>query len=270
MKVADVMTPEPVTVEAHESLERAYALMDRLEIRHLPVMQDGELCGLLSDRELLEHTGGRRPKGENALGEVRRAMRVPVESVPPTAEVNDAAMLMVRARADCVAVLNGRKLVGILSEVDILRAFVRMVRAGALGREHDPEVARVATREVVSAEPTLALALAREILVTERIRHLPIEQDGRTIAIVSDRDLRRALGRGLSASTRVLDLVKHQKLETIEATARLSAAAELLDRQRIGALVVTAGGKRYGIVTTADVLAHAGELPWGRGPARAD
>jgi CBS domain-containing protein len=195
-------------------------------------------------------------------------MRVPVETVAPDLGVSQAAAVMVEARTDSVAVVSGRKLVGILSEVDLLRAFVRLVRSGALAAEHDPQVSRLATRDVVSADPRTELAVARELLIAERIRHLPLEEGGRTVAIISDRDLRRALGRGLSASTPVGELVKNQKLATIESTEKLSAAADQLDRLRIGALVVTEGGVRFGILTTADVLAHAEKLPWNRAPGR--
>jgi acetoin utilization protein AcuB len=160
--------------------------------------------------------------------------------------------------------VSGRKLVGILSEVDLLRAFVRLVRSGTLAAEHDPQVSKLATRDVVSADPRTELAVARELLIAERIRHLPLEEGGRTVAIVSDRDLRRALGRGLSASTPVGELVKNQKLATIESKEKLSVAADQLDRLRIGALVVTDSGVRFGILTTADVLAHAEKLPWRR------
>ena len=57
MKVFDVMTPNPVTVEVDALLEDAMDLMDRHHVRHLPVLQRGTLGGVVSDRDLLEATG---------------------------------------------------------------------------------------------------------------------------------------------------------------------------------------------------------------------
>jgi acetoin utilization protein AcuB len=83
MKVADVMTPEPVTIESVSSLDRALELMDRLDIRHLPVLEDGRLAGILSDRDVLEATGWRLHGHGDPDGQVRAHMRMPIESVKP-------------------------------------------------------------------------------------------------------------------------------------------------------------------------------------------
>jgi serine phosphatase RsbU (regulator of sigma subunit) len=55
VRVADVMTPDPVTIAPHESFTQAAALMNERGVRHLPVTEQGRLVGILSMRDLLRH-----------------------------------------------------------------------------------------------------------------------------------------------------------------------------------------------------------------------
>ena len=52
MIARDLMTVDPVTVDPKASIGEAWDLMRELEIRHVPVVQDGALVGMLSDRDL--------------------------------------------------------------------------------------------------------------------------------------------------------------------------------------------------------------------------
>ncbi|OAI49951.1 serine/threonine protein phosphatase [Planctomycetaceae bacterium SCGC AG-212-F19] len=65
--VRDWMTPRPQTIQAQDSWEAAMALMDRLHVRHLPVLQDGKLVGILSARDLL----ARRAEHLNRMVELK-------------------------------------------------------------------------------------------------------------------------------------------------------------------------------------------------------
>jgi acetoin utilization protein AcuB len=53
MSVADRMTPEPTTVSPQDSLATAKALMDAEQFRELPVLEQGKLVAILTDRDLL-------------------------------------------------------------------------------------------------------------------------------------------------------------------------------------------------------------------------
>jgi acetoin utilization protein AcuB len=258
MRVAKVMSEDPITVPAAAQLGRAVQLMDEAGVRHLPVLEDGELAGVLSDRELLEATGWRLD-GDGARGLVRRHMRIPVETVDPEATLPEAARQMFLWGVGCLPVVGDGGLVGMLSEMDVLAAFVGAAHEDGL---HDPPIAELMTREVVTVTRETSVEEARGLMLHERVRHLPI-LDGRTVtAIVSDRDLRYAIGRGLSASTPVSALVAGD-LVTAGPSERLSRAAELMELHRIGAVVVLDEGRLTGIVTSLDVLEHAAGLDWG-------
>jgi CBS domain-containing protein len=55
-EVKDIMTANPITVTPEETMDACMALMTEKRIRHLPVVGDGKLCGMLSIRDLLEST----------------------------------------------------------------------------------------------------------------------------------------------------------------------------------------------------------------------
>src|SRR2546423_11515460 len=55
MKVADCMTPEPVCVGPHDSLNAAIQLMDAGDFRAVPVISNGKLVGIVSDRDIRKH-----------------------------------------------------------------------------------------------------------------------------------------------------------------------------------------------------------------------
>jgi len=55
--MAEVMTPEPVTIGINENLEQCIAVMRRYGFRHLPVCHEGQLVGLVSLRDILLHDG---------------------------------------------------------------------------------------------------------------------------------------------------------------------------------------------------------------------
>ena len=127
-RVASVMTPFPYAVGAHESIHTARAMMRQHGIRHLPVMRDGELVGIASARELdvaIELLTEREPEVELPVWAVCRRDPYTVELDAPIADVADA---MANQQIGSVLVTRHGKLAGIITTVDICRAFAELVR----------------------------------------------------------------------------------------------------------------------------------------------
>lgn len=83
-----------------------------------------------------------------------------------------------------VAIGEGDRVVGVLSERDIIRQLAR-IGAGAL----DMDVASAMTREVITANPQDSLDTCLSIMTDRRIRHLPVLEDGRLAGLISIGDL---------------------------------------------------------------------------------
>lgn len=142
-------------------------------------------------------------------------------------------------------------------------------------------VARWMTEHPHTTNP-LALALdAAEIMQDRRCRHVPVVDGDRVVGMVSDRDLRKFLPRrGLPPvasdalqQTLVRDLMSPMPF-TVTADASLREAAELLCREKIGALPVLRHGKLVGIVTVEDLLwafvENTGDAEYGASAASDD
>jgi acetoin utilization protein AcuB len=128
------MTKNVITVLPHEKIIDAFELMQRQGIRHLPVVEDGELKGLVTDRDIRLalipsplSTAEDRVYHLGALEQVEEIMTTDLITVAPTTTIEEAAKLLAQHKIGAVPVVAHGKLVGILTETDILRVFIEML-----------------------------------------------------------------------------------------------------------------------------------------------
>jgi len=131
--VRDIMTPEVTTLGRNDSLQVIKDIMTLGRVRHFPVIDDGKLVGVVSQRDLYKASLGSVMKyGEKAQRlflegiAVKEVMCEPVITIAPHASVKDAARLMTDKKIGCLPVLEGPKLVGIVTETDMLKLVVEM------------------------------------------------------------------------------------------------------------------------------------------------
>jgi acetoin utilization protein AcuB len=112
------MTKQPVFVRERTYVRDAIDLLQSLDIRHLPVVnEDREIVGMLSDRDL------RDPSSNGVESRVCDVMSSNVFAVEEEDDVKDAVELMLENKIGAVPVVDGDgALVGIISYVDALRA----------------------------------------------------------------------------------------------------------------------------------------------------
>jgi acetoin utilization protein AcuB len=123
LPVRDVMATDPITVRPHETARHAYQLMRDNRFRHLPVMEDGRLVGILSDRDL-------RPvllSPGLARARVRELMSEDLTTVGPDTPIEEAASLLVVKKIGCLPVVTQGRLVGIVTETDLLAVLVELL-----------------------------------------------------------------------------------------------------------------------------------------------
>lgn len=134
MLVRGRMTREVVTASPSATLAEASALTRRRRIRHLPVVDDGTLVGVVSDRDLRLAVPAPGTVSEEERGRILRTKTVgevmvrQVVTVSPDAPVEEAAMMLAAHHIGCLPVIEDGRLVGILSETDLLRAFAELFR----------------------------------------------------------------------------------------------------------------------------------------------
>lgn len=122
MLVANRMSSRVVTVESHLSLEAARALLQKHKIRQLPVVKQKKLVGIITDRDLRS-----APTTVKTVGEIMSPKPL---VVGPTASVDEAARVLRLHRIGALPVLDGSRLVGIISATDVLDAFIELSGVG--------------------------------------------------------------------------------------------------------------------------------------------
>lgn len=136
MYVQDIMQKQVVTVTPETRLPDAMRLMRERGFRHLPVIADVGLVGIVSDRDVKRAmVSVPRPVAgaeRNSLdGDVRMVdiMTRSVITAGPTFTVEEAARVMVAERISALPVTDGGRLVGIITETDVVALFVRALGA---------------------------------------------------------------------------------------------------------------------------------------------
>ena len=126
--VREIMTGSPVTLKPEDTLDLANDVISLGRIRHIPVVEDGRLVGLLSERDLIGAAAttifGLKQKRKSALLKtvlIKDVMKKRVISVKPDTPIKDAAHLMADKKIGCVPVIESGTLVGLLTTTDILR-----------------------------------------------------------------------------------------------------------------------------------------------------
>jgi CBS domain-containing protein len=135
LKVSDVMTENPLTVEASDTLEQVEELLEEHRIRQLPVVEGTELVGIITDRDIRPFL---RDRYLGSPEEQERVMKTKVASVmspkpitlSPNDDLKEAIELLIDEKVGGIPVVDedGRAVVGIVTYVDVLRCFLEWLQ----------------------------------------------------------------------------------------------------------------------------------------------
>lgn len=144
LQVKDIMSTELVTLEKDEDLALADTIMSLGRIRHLPVVSEGRLAGLVSHRDILRAQASlladlsvSEDQEWKASVTASEVMRQVIRTVEPETTVLEAARLIYKNKVGCLPVVQDGQLVGIVTEAD----FVRLVIDGLEAERSDETAA---------------------------------------------------------------------------------------------------------------------------------
>lgn len=264
MRVRDVMTSgDLATIRPGDDVALAAQMMLWTHARHLPVVRDGEVVGVISERDLLRHRQNGPGAGASVtIDEIMRSPPVVVDADEPLAT---AISLMFTRKLGCLPVVARGALVGMLTTTDLLRHQLDAALEQPAGTLPTP-VRTVMKPAPAVVAPTSEVFDAAALMGARGIRHLPVvDREHRVVGVVSDRDVRAALGdprrfladpeaRERARETRVADIMSKPAI-TIRADAPLTAAIGHLVHETIGVLPVVADDEKLvGIVSYLDVI----------------
>jgi acetoin utilization protein AcuB len=131
VKVKDLMATTVTTLGRNDTLDLADNIMALGRIRHLPVLDENRVVGVVSERDLFRSAlavalgyGQRAQATLLKTVRVKEVMSEPAITISPEATIKEAARLMIAQKIGCLPVIAAGRLVGIITETDVLRHLV--------------------------------------------------------------------------------------------------------------------------------------------------
>jgi CBS domain-containing protein len=128
MNISEIMTREVITLRPESNLREAIGIIQKFRIRHIPVVDEGKLTGIVTDRDIKRatpsiHGGVTQEDYERVLNETKlfQVMTRDPMTVTPSSSVKDVAKMLVDKKYGALPVVSDGVLVGIISDIDLLR-----------------------------------------------------------------------------------------------------------------------------------------------------
>ncbi len=274
MRSIDCATKEVVSIRAGSPIADAASLMEEQRFRHVPVVTNGLLVGMISDRDIAlheDHTpngNGKRPTPDKSFISGCRAvdqiMSQPVITLLPHDPARLAARTMVARRVGALPLVRAGRLAAIITESDLLRGLQRRAatcrRVQRFLRRHVDEL--MAT-DVLTVEPHSSFVQVLTLLKQKVRRLVIVAENDAVLGIISDRNIRQAIRKCLSGELEVVTLTAKKMMSTsictIEHDATVSQAIDTFLLIGSHALPVAHGDWLEGMITTTDVVRAIGE-----------
>ncbi len=135
MLVRDFMTPDPLTLSPHDNLRTATELMKARKLRRFPVVDQGKLVGIITDRDV------RQAGASSAVMQERRYVEYLMDriqvggimtpnpiTISPDEPLEKAADLILQHKIGGLPVVEEDRLVGIITETDLIEALIRFLK----------------------------------------------------------------------------------------------------------------------------------------------
>src|SRR5206468_6713016 len=122
MLINDIVQTDLVTVLPQATLAQVLRVLNHKGVRHVPVVEDGQLVGIISDRDIKSALAlSLGPGGAEAYRTASQIMTRHPITIAPMFPVEEAARVMVTNRISALPVVEGARLVGIVTETDLLQ-----------------------------------------------------------------------------------------------------------------------------------------------------
>ena len=125
------------------------------------------------------------------MARVKKIMLADVPAIKKEAKVSEAVGLLAKAGSGCVVVVEGKKPIGIITELDIVRNVI------SKGKKLDIPLRTIMTSPVSLMEPDMKLDEALKIIDTKKFRRYPVAENGQLVGLATKRDIVNAISDNL-------------------------------------------------------------------------
>src|SRR5687768_5611259 len=269
MNVRDVMSKDVVTVDKDRSLKDVLDLMAQHRITKIPVVEDGDLVGIITDGKIADKLGRAHNRGiQTSRLHASGVMEKDFVVAHPDEDLEVLLADVGKPGLTMIPVVQGRKLVGVVTKANLLH----LVKS-------DVELARIMKTNLKSVAPGERLVHARRLLIDNEIARLPVLEGGKVTGIIAEHEIAIAFAEFKGADAHVqkagirdLEVGPYMRRKVVTGKPEMTAkqAAKAMLDNHVGALmVVDRGGVVQGIVTRTDLIRTFSMEPLAAQPARA-
>ncbi len=259
MQIKNLMSEDVITIDKDQNLSDALKLLRKHNVSRLPVTNNKELVGIISERDIADKLGSSKYESMPASRlHISSVMVKDVLTVPETMQLGDVAKLMLDNRIGSVPVIDGDdKMVGIVSKAD----FVTL----AVGIAFDKiTVKEIMSKDLTVVSPTERLVHARRQMIESHIGRVPVVDAEELVGIVTSKDLMRAFidfrkkvpekyQKSQIKEVLVGDVMSSNPKFTSKDTT-ISEVANIIIEIGFNGLPVVEDGHVIGIITQTDIL----------------
>lgn len=258
MQIKNLMSEDIITIDKDQNLSDALKLLRKHNVSRLPVTNNKELVGIISERDIADKLGSSKYESMPASRlHISSVMVKDVFTVPETMQLGEVAKLMLENGIGSVPVMDDNGMAGIVSKAD----FVTL----AVGIAFDKiTVKEIMTKDLIVVSPTERLVHARRQMKEAHVGRLPVVDDDNLMGMVTSKDLMRAF---IDFRKKVPE--KYQKSQIKEVLvedimssnptftskdATISEVAKIMMETGFNGLPVVEDEKVVGIITQTDIL----------------
>jgi CBS domain-containing protein/ribosome-associated translation inhibitor RaiA len=246
-EISTLLDKRLVIFTPKESVSRVLGELERTG-RYEAAVQAGSKVGLITLRHLLNVEQPEHTKLEH--------LWKPLTQVTPDSLVTGVAAELIRINERALPVVEGTKPVGIISQLDIIKA---MADCPELRTTPAKELAKI---PVTTMDAKEAISKARSTMLDKEFSHIPVTRNGKLVGMVTAQDLIQIFlkpqGRSKHGSKykgELGDIMDEQPLTVDIDASALEVARGLRDREKSACLVTDPQGVIHGIITPRELLA---------------
>lgn len=245
LKIFDVMSTDVITAFPSDTLFAAVQRMSETEVSCLVVMDGPRVLGILTERDVLRAVAG--PQADFRRIVVAQTMSSPVQSASPVLSILTAGRIMEARQIRRLPVLEGKQLVGIVTQTDITRGLITLIPLRS--------ISDIMTREVATVAAGASVAEAACIMASKRISCIVVLQENDPVGILTEKDVIRRVvtAQKAPAETRVADVMS-SPITTVPSSYSVLGVSRKMDAMHLHRLVIMDAGKLCGIVTQTDIM----------------
>ena len=258
MQIKNLMSEDIITIDKDQNLSDALKLLRKHNVSRLPVTNNKELVGIISERDIAAKLGSSKYESMPASRlHISSVMVKDVFTVPQSMQLEEVAKLMLDNGIGSVPVMDDDKMVGIVSKAD----FVTLATGIAFDKI---TVKEIMSKDLVSASPTDRLIHARRLMLESNVGRLSVLDDDKLVGMITSKDLMRAFidfrkkvpekyQKSQIKEVLVEDIMSHNPTY-VSKDMSITEVSEIIMETGYNGLPVVEGDDVIGIITQTDIL----------------